>query len=172
METIALTSLSVTVLVLLITLVWHSRGYTDKIDYLYKEFPKFKTALIRLLNALGQKEILGDLVSADSPLHLTPAGEQMLEESGFYKFFETNRDYLIGEVKKLKPKVKFDIEEAAKKVMFELPKDLPEFGLIKEYAYEKGCQISGLLFAYSIYLRDEVIKELNLSSVESIPKSD
>jgi len=169
---VALVTLSLTVIILVVTLTWHSRGYADKIDFLYKEFPKFKTALVRLLGALGQKEILGDLVSAGSPLHLTPAGEQMLKESGFYKFFETNRDYLVGEVKKFNPKTRFDVEESAKKVMVELPEDRPDFEPIKEYAYKKGRQISGMLFAYAIYLRDQVIEELNLPSVEPTPKSD
>ena len=168
---VALVTLSLTVIVLVVTLAWHSRGYADKIDFLYKKFPKFEIALIRLLSALGQKEILEAFVGSGSPLHLTSAGEQMLEESGFYKFFETNRNYLINEVKKLKPKVRFDIEEAAKKVMFELPEDLPDFGPIKEYAYKKGRPLVRMLSAYAIYLRDQAIKELE-PSINPTPKSD
>lgn len=135
-----------------------------KLDRMYKAFPKICGALIRISEALFIKGIIKQTVfTNESPLKLTPAGEQMLKDSGFDEFFNTNKEQLMKLVKAQNPKTPYDAEEASKKVMLEIDEKLPHFELIKNYSYNNGVPILKILLVCSVPLRDEVIKELKLT---------
>jgi len=130
---------------------------------MYKVFPKICSALIRISELLFTKGIAKEAIfTTESPLRLTEAGLRMLEESGFYQFYNANKEHLFKLVKFYNPKTPYDVEEAAKKVMLEIDEKLPHFNLLKSYAYHNGIPIAKLLFAYALYFRDQVLKELEI----------
>lgn len=64
-------------------------------------------------------------------------------------------------MERLNPTTPFDVEAAAKHVML-LHVDLTELSAtekVKDFAYQNGVQISDILFAYSIAVRDLYLSE-------------
>lgn|SRR3989338_9700061 len=127
------------------------------------EFPKMRRALDLISEKLVDRKFFTNpvYVSAGSPLHLTPEGKAMLEQSGFEEFFTANKERIYREIDKLEPTSPFDVEAATKHVML-LHVDLQEFAAIeriKQYAYENGVQLSDMLFAFSIEVRNRYLAE-------------
>jgi hypothetical protein len=142
-----------------------------KIDRMYKNFPKICNALTRMAEALYLRKITPEnYFISESPIRLTEAGKQMLQDSGFPVFFEANKEHLIKLIKAQNPKSPFDVEEASKKIMLELPENTPRFESLKSFAFNNGVPIVKILLAYSIPLRDEAIKELGFQSQNNTPE--
>lgn len=99
------------------------------------------------------------LFGPGSPLKLLKAGIKLLEASGFKKIYKDNKDWFIDEVEKYNIKTLADIDEASFKVM-EKCRNNSKLANFKELAFQNGVSLDILLRVLSIYLRDEVAKEL------------
>jgi hypothetical protein len=99
------------------------------------------------------------LFGPGSPLKLLPAGLKLLEKTGFKKIYKDNKKWFIEEAKKYNHKTEAEIDEASYKVMQHCH-DKKEFTNFKEIAFQNGVSIDVLLRALSIYLREELVKEL------------
>lgn len=99
------------------------------------------------------------LFGPGSPLRLLQGGIKLLEVSGFKKIFKDNKTWFIDEIKKYDVKTLADIDEAAFKVMEKCRSD-GKFADFKELAFENGVSLDILLRVLSIYLRDEVAREI------------
>lgn len=102
------------------------------------------------------------IIQATSPLNLTDYGKKLVEESGFAKLLQDNRDLILGWVREMNPKNQYDAQEFSRKVLIEHKDDM-QLESLKKYAFQHGeTSFEQILRAGSIILRDEIIKELNL----------
>jgi len=129
-----------------------------------EDHPKIRQALTRISEILLQKEFAKDLVYTQSPVQLSPAGQKILDDSGFEKFYNANKQTIKERILKSNPKNLADLEEACKDLMLSIEDTLPCFELLKNYAYSQGEPISKILFAASIGLRDKLKTELNIQA--------
>ncbi|MBU1122422.1 MAG: hypothetical protein ABIH71_08015 [Candidatus Omnitrophota bacterium] len=134
----------------------------DDIGTVKKETNSINTNVTRLISILQGKGIIDSNMyfQVSSPMQLTNAGKKMLEECGFFSYFEKYKDILLKEIKKKKPKTKYDIEQIAKDVIYNADMTVDEFVPIKEYAFQHGSDLSNMLIAFSLYLRDYAIEEI------------
>ena len=86
-------------------------------------------------------------------------GRALLNKSGFKKVYEDNKEWFIDEIKKLNVNTLSDIDDASQRVMGKCI-DEKKFENYKEIAFENGIPVDLLLRVLSIYLRDEVSKEI------------
>ncbi|OGG31631.1 hypothetical protein A3A63_00180 [Candidatus Gottesmanbacteria bacterium RIFCSPLOWO2_01_FULL_46_9] len=100
-----------------------------------------------------------NLFGPGSPLKLLPAGIRILNLSGFKQVYATNKTWFIDEIKKIDVKTLSDIDEASIKILEKCRHD-NKFANYKEIAFENGISIDTLLKILSIYLRDELAKEV------------
>ena len=112
------------------------------------------------LSPLGAQPTPG-LVQAKSPLSLTPKGEEILKGSGFAKIYLDNKDKFLEIAKEENPKLKYDAQENALGIMINLAND-PMMVPIKKYAFKHGYSLNDVLRVAGVYLRDQIIKELEL----------
>jgi hypothetical protein len=131
-----------------------------EVRHVCRQHPKIHTALIRISEILLQKKVSKELVYSESPVRLTEDGKRAIQESGFQRFYDANKRTLIDQIKKTNPKNLADLEEACKSVMLSLEDTLPNFHLLKQFAYSNGEPISNILFAGAVALRDILQKEL------------
>ena len=129
-----------------------------------KCFPKMHEALIRISENLFQKGITKDVVYSRSPMQLTAEGEKIVQESGFYEFYETNKKLILARIGRSHPKSMAELDQACKELMIMVERSLPKFDLLEKYAYEKGIPILNVLFASAIALRNTLGKELQMAA--------
>lgn len=136
-----------------------ARAITD-IDQLKNDGKKLLSHVdiikTHLVDTTGLK---AELFSAASPLKLLPKGLAILKASGFEKIYRDNKRWFIKEVKKDKPRTVADIDESSLKVLEEC-RGKGKFINFKELAFNNGITLDVLLKVLSIYLRDEVAKEI------------
>jgi len=102
------------------------------------------------------------IIQATSPLSLTDYGRQLVEESGFNKVLQDNKDLILSWIKVRNPKTQYDAQEISREVLLEHKNDAV-FEPLKNYTYKHGeTSLEQILRAGSIVVRDEIIKELNL----------
>jgi hypothetical protein len=94
-----------------------------------------------------------------SPLKLLSKGLHILKASGFEKIFEQNKQWFIDETKKYNPKSLSDIDDACFEIVSRCGTD-NKFANYKEISFENGVTLDILLKIISIYLRDEMTKEI------------
>ncbi|MBP9759308.1 hypothetical protein KBD45_06455 [Candidatus Dojkabacteria bacterium] len=96
-----------------------------------------------------------------SPLKLLPRGLIILEASGFKKIYQDNKEWFIDEVKKYNVKTLSDVDDACYQLVQQCGTD-SKFANYKEISFQNGITIDILLKILSIYLRDEVAKQIPL----------
>lgn len=130
------------------------------IESLKKDVKKLLSHMDKVVTHLVNKTGLDSgLFSSASPVSLLPKGRAVLEKSGFKKTYEDNKGWFIDEIKKLNVKTLSDIDEASQRVIGKCI-DEKKFVNYKEIAFQNGLPIDVLLRILSIYLRDEVSKEI------------
>ena len=103
------------------------------------------------------------ILRTTSPVVLTDYGKKLVAESGFNQIFNENRELILGWIKEKNPKTQYDVQEISRDALLG-HKDEAVFAPLKEYAYKHGeTSLEQILRAGSIIVRDEVIKELNLT---------
>ena len=103
------------------------------------------------------------IIQATSPLNLTEYGKQLVEESGFTKTLQDNKNLILDWIKEKSPKTQYDAQEISREVLL-AHKDNVVFEPLKEYTYKHGeTSLEQILRAGSIVICNEIIKELNLT---------
>lgn len=102
------------------------------------------------------------LMQSNSPLQLTEKGNNLLEDCGFKEIYQTNKESILSLVKRQNPKLKYEAQETSMSVIMDISNE--EFmSPIKKYSFEHGLNLIDVLKVSSIFLRDEIIKELEIS---------
>ena len=116
---------------------------------------EMKTELDKLLEfkVSAQKFIDSKLYTAQSPLNLSDYGRKLTDESGFTKIFHEVKDDLVSRLEKLNPTTQYEAQEKARSLMDDLTSYEP-FKPIEKYAFEHGIDLSQILRAGAILLRD------------------
>ncbi|OGI86001.1 hypothetical protein A3A05_02730 [Candidatus Nomurabacteria bacterium RIFCSPLOWO2_01_FULL_41_12] len=120
-----------------------------------------KTEVDKLLEfkTSATKFIDSNIYKNNSPLDLTDFGKKLVKDSGFETIFETTKDDLADKLLKEKnPKTKYDTQEMARALLDELT-EYPAFQPIKKYAFEHGNDVTQILRAGAILLRDYYLKK-------------
>ena len=126
-----------------------------------KEFPKIRRALDLISQLLLSHRWVDEhvYVSSQSPLKLTPEGQQMLNDSGFDEFFNANKERFFAFINAEKPKSEAEVEKAARNLMFYLDtKHTPKIELIENFSYKIGRPVADVIFAYSIEIKERYLK--------------
>jgi hypothetical protein len=144
------------------TAVYVIGQYKAKVDRVITDQEKcdtkrteMKTELDKLLEfkVSTQKFIDSKLYTAQSPLNLSDFGTKLIKESGFLDIFETVKDDLVLKLEVLKPSTQYETQEKSRALMDELTEYVP-FRPIAKYAFDHGIDLSQILRAGAILLRD------------------
>ena len=143
--------------------------FTEKINMALKDIDDLKKDCKKLLSHVDiikthlvtNAGLNAGLFGPGSPLKLLEPGIRLLRLSGFIKIYHDNKDWFIKEVAKYNIKTLSDLDEASFKLM-EICRDNEKFADLKEIAFLNGVNVDTLLRVLSIYLRDELAKELNV----------
>jgi hypothetical protein len=128
---------------------------SKKLDSLILSFNRLISKLENIKNISG----LGDIYfKTASPNTLTEIGVKMLNDSGLRNFIDTNKTELIKKAKEHKSPTNYDIEQISRDIMLSL-RDDPRINTTKEYAFQNGKDLTLMLMASGLYLRDLVISE-------------
>jgi hypothetical protein len=140
----------------------------DELESMKKDtgFIKGKVSLIEkmmrgVLSASAIPSTPG-LLQSHSPIQLTDKGKDILNECGFKNIYNDNKERFLELTKKQQPKQKYDAQEVALSVLIGLIDD-PILEPLRKYTFLKGFNIFDVLRVSSIYLRDRIIKELNIT---------
>jgi hypothetical protein len=101
----------------------------------------------------AQKFIDKQLYKEGSPLELTDLGKELVRESGFVSIFEQVKTDLVSRLLAKNPRTQYDVQEMARELMDSLT-DYAAFAPIKTYAFSNGKDLSQILRAGAIMLRD------------------
>ena len=96
---------------------------------------------------------ISGVAQSHSPLALTDKGKRLVKKSGFMDIFEKIKDNLTEDLEKEAPKTQYEVQEKARIVMSRLFDD-ERFKEVEEWAYENGEDLSQILRAGAIPLRD------------------
>jgi len=150
--------------VFILGFVFFLGGLFTKLRAISTEFPKIKTALVRISEILLQKGLTKDFVFSESPVSLTQEGRDAVKQCGFDAFYQENKKLLIGRVNKKRTKSMAELELACKEVMTTMENEVPKFDLLENFAYQNGIPLAKILFACGIALRDILAKELKIAA--------
>lgn len=114
----------------------------------------------------------GKYTKSRSPISLNTAGLKLLNKTGMKKFIdEYNKDY-IKEVLDLKPRNDYQIQEFSRRVLFNDFKGnrtycKKNYEKLQKEAYLLGIDVDEILYVGSIYLRNLILKKLDLRRKDS-----
>jgi hypothetical protein len=103
-------------------------------------------------------------IERKSPLGLTEQGLMMLNDSDGKHYIDTNKGDLVHEITLLHPKTAYDVQELSKKVLEQRSND-DGFIPIKNFAYKNGADLSDIINAMRLYLRDIALSKLSIDSM-------
>ncbi len=131
------------------------RRMEDDVKELKEQKNLMKTELDKLseFKVSAQKFIDSKLYTAQSPLNLSDFGKQLVKDSGFLKIFENVKDDLVSKLEGLQPTTQYEVQEKSRALMDDLTEYEP-FKPIEKYAFENGTDLSQILRAGAILLRD------------------
>jgi len=165
MEFITPTNILSTAILILIGIIGYflkeKLGVLGKLEVKISQITNAIVEIQTLLTGRGYTINQKLVITNSSPMKLTEYGEQMMQESGFYKIAEANKRFLIDLVKNKSPKSNYDIQEFSYQILKELatqnhPVSIP----LKNYVFQKGLVLEIILQAAGIVLRDMVMQEL------------
>lgn len=154
----------------LFTKTYNFGAFNEKINMALRDIDDLKKDGKKLLSHMDiikahlvtNTGLAAGLFAPGSPLKLLKAGIRLLNLSGFVKIYSNNKDWFINEAKKYNIKTLSDLDETSFKLM-EICRDSKKFTDLKEIAFLNGVGVDTLLRVLSIYLRDELSKELKVS---------
>ena len=112
-----------------------------------------------LVSTMGMND---GLFAAHSPVVLLTKGKDLIKKIGFEKIFEDNKGWFIKGVSEIGAGSLSELDDSATKFM-ENNREDEKFSGFKEKAFQNGVSTDVLLRVCSIYLRDEVAKELKVN---------
>jgi hypothetical protein len=132
----------------------------DNLTNLDKEVKKLNSHVdVIKTHLVTNSGLSASLFAPGSPLKLLPGGIELLNKSGFKDIYENNKEWFISEIKKHPVATLSEIDDASLEVIEDCSKG-EKFANYKELAFQHGVTIDVLLRVLSIYLRDEVAKEI------------
>jgi len=120
----------------------------------------------RFISMESKMEILwkDEIAPSNSPRQLNNRGRNILNESGIKEIIDEKKSELLRLVKEKNPDNPYDANVVIEDIMNDLPKHYPEIlANLKDGAFNTGSDISSILFAGSIYLRNEIFSDLGFS---------
>ena len=118
------------------------------------------TEIQNILKGKGERIMHPLTMKPGSPLVMTDYGKKLVNESGFPKVFEQNRNRIVNAVKSRRPQTNYDIQEYSKEVLLQDFINDPMMKPVKDYAYQNSLGIKIILETASLTVRDEVMKEV------------
>jgi len=98
------------------------------------------------------------LFDTGSPISLTRAGRQSLEESGLKSYIDARRGDLLEQVRTAAPFDLYRMQEAAFRLFARMPFEDGFARRLKKYAFETGTSTDLLRRVGAIYLRDIALR--------------
>ena len=94
-----------------------------------------------------------------SPYRLTPAGEDLVNNTGFAKVFKTHKDEFFMFIEGEEPKLKYDVETAAIKSVFSLASE-EYMDSLKVYFYNNPKRnLQNVAPTLGVFIRDKFLDE-------------
>lgn len=101
---------------------------------------------------------------ANSPRQLNDRGILILEQSGIKQIVDQKKEQLLTLVRATDPTNAYDAEQAIITVMNDLQMHCPDVTeTLKTGAFNVGADIPTLLYVGSVYLRNQIFKDLGFS---------
>lgn len=132
----------------IVTLKEEKEKTTVKLDGLRTDVDTLKEFKVS-----AQKFIDKQLYKEGSPLELTELGKALVTDSGFTTIFEQVKSDLAGRLLAKNPRTQYDVQEMARELMDSLT-EYAAFAPIKTYAFSNGKDLSQILRAGALMLRD------------------
>lgn len=124
MELITTTNILSTAILLLIGIIgYFLKDKLKNLDKLDSRISQITNAIVEIQTMLtGRGYSINQklVITSASPTRLTDYGEQMMQETGFYKITEANKRFLIDKVTEKNPKTNYDIQEFSLLVLKDL----------------------------------------------------
>lgn len=99
---------------------------------------------------------------SNSPRQLTAEGKQILQESGVDKIVREHLDEITADVKSAKPTNAYQVQEQVIQAVNNLLGEEALRDKIEQGSFESGQPVNVVLYLGAIYIRDDVLKRLNL----------
>lgn len=129
-----------------------------------KDLKRKSDAVISNLNVICANLVIktgleAKLLQSMSPVKLTSKGEDLVKKAGFDQLYIKGKQKFLKEVKEKKSGSLSDLDDTTLEIINNMHNS-NSLGNLKEIAFENGISLEVLLKILSIYLRDEVAKEL------------
>jgi hypothetical protein len=111
------------------------------------------------------------LARSNSPRTLSDDGIKVLNNSGINAIVDDKYNFIVKQVKKIKPENPYQAELAVLDVVSHLVDDPVLKDAVEEGAFKSGYFVPSVLFVGGLYIRNRVLKELGFS-VGDIDKHD
>ena len=108
---------------------------------------------------------------SNSPMQLNDKGKQILEQSGIKEVIRRKKNDIVKAVKAKNPENAYRAQSIIIDVVKELKEKPDCIPFLEKGAFESGADVEIILFVGAVFIRDEVLKELNFNK-EDIDKHD
>jgi len=105
---------------------------------------------------------------SNSPRIMNDRGKDIFEKFEVKKLVDGRFDKLVDEIREFAPDSAFELEEDAKRVMYELKADPKMKEYLKHKAYETGEDYDRALYVGALYLRDKALPLFDFPEPPSI----
>lgn len=101
--------------------------------------------------------------ASQSPINLTPIGEQWLTESGLRDYIDTNKDTLLSQCQSKRETNPYEVQKYVFDLFdrLQLPKDVDD--RVKQYAFEKGTTMAVMRRVGGIHLRNVCLDNFGMN---------
>lgn len=122
---------------------------------------KMKDNLLVLITHLASSrgKLDTSLIKQMSPLQIQPAGQAILQEVGFPKIFEDNKEKFFSIIRNKKPQTKLEVESYAIYSFIEVMTTDGILNRVKVYLYEHPNIRETFPTLAGVYIRDKYLEE-------------
>jgi len=138
----------------LLAIAWYVSGRFSRIETLTEGVDR------RLTNLEGRYY---GAIQTQSPISLTVKGDKLLEDSGLKEYINKNSETFFSDCEKAKKlESAYDVQSASFACL-DVHEFEPQFEKkLKEFAFQQGADLKLLRRVGGIYLRDLLLKKLNM----------
>lgn len=141
-----------------ILVAWYSNGRFTKLE---TDVDWIKSLLKNLKILFGNKDV--QAFEKQSPIELTPKGEELLEKSGLKEYISNKRNDFISKCKSAKNvHTAYDVQEYIFNLIDEWKFNADFEKKLKNYSYKKGVELDIMRRIGGIYLRNICLSKMNL----------
>lgn len=126
-----------------------------------KPISKMKDNLLVLIThmASSRGKLDTSLIKQMSPLQIQPAGQKILQEVGFPKIFEDNKEKFFSIIRNKKPETKLEVESYSIYSFIEIMTTDGILNRVKVYLYEHPNIRETFPTLAGVYIRDKFLEE-------------